>query len=221
LLCGLWAEHLVFPQFFSLRNVEKFGLRVFLCFPATGNKNCFKVSICRAEEWLTFNTTSLPLLRALRDGVLRLRQPLRPVSNDTRRFCIVTPTIAELLDGRLQYGAFPTVEAETLIGRFVAGHALTFSRQITDRRPDVEQIVGQDEVWALCPRRPPPGWRLLGRWFERDVFIALRAWDKHHLVSKYPQACVQVIDDWNGLFPGIEPHRDRDVGDFRNVDEEG
>jgi hypothetical protein len=173
---------------------------------------------------LTFNTTSLSLQRALRDGRLLVRSPLRPLG-DEKRHLLVTPEINALLDGNLVRVLFPDVSAEALIGKFVAGYLVTVSRQITKKKPDVEQIVGADEVWALCARKPPPGWRILGRWHKQDVFIALRSWSKTKLFANYPKATHEVIADWQQLL-GAEPvHRGQVVGDylggvFRDVDQD-
>lgn len=152
-----------------------------------------------------------------------LREPLRPVA-DQQRYLLVTPEIDALLDGHIQFGLFPAPATETLIGIFSAGQLVTVSRKFTERKPDVEQIVGADEVWALCPRRPPPGWRLLGRWIGKDQFIAFRAWDKHRLFRKYSEAGQEVIEDWREIFGDQAPHTGATVDDylsgvFRDVDE--
>ena len=74
--------------------------------------------------------------------------------------------------------------------------------------------MGHDEVWALCPRKPPPGWRILGRFYERDVFVALRAWDKHRLFSNYALAATEVIEDWRTLFGEQPAHRGTNLTDY-------
>jgi hypothetical protein len=148
---------------------------------------------------------------------------LRP-RGDPKRFVLVTPQFDALLDGLLEYGLFPDVAAETRIGIFSAGYLVTVSRKLTKKKPDVEQVVGYDEVWALCPRKPAPGWRLLGRFYEKDTFIALRAWEKSKLFGNYPKAAQEVIDDWNDLFGAQPPRRGHDLADylsgvFRDVDQ--
>lgn len=135
----------------------------------------------------------------------------------------MAPEIDALLDGHFACGAFPATAAETLIGIYAAGQLVTVSRRLTRRKPDLEQIVGASEVWAMCFRRPPPGWRLIGRWFDRDVFIALRAFDKQQLFEVYSQASQTVIEDWKELLGPQPPHSGVEVGDylsgvFRDVD---
>jgi hypothetical protein len=172
---------------------------------------------------LTFNTTSLPLARALREKTLLERAPLKPVG-ESKRHILVTPKLVALLDGQTLFGAFPSLAAEKLIGRFSAGYLVTVSRKVTRLKPDIERIIGFDEVWALCARTPRPGWRILGRFYERDLFVALRAWEKNNLMTKYPQAAREVIDDWQRLFGPKAPHRGGSVSDYlsgviRDVDE--
>ncbi len=173
---------------------------------------------------MTFNTTSILLRRALQGKKLLERAPLRSLSDGQKRHLLVTPDIHDLLDGA-QFGVFPDVTAEHLIGRFVAGHLVTVSRKLTSAKPDIEQIVGADEVWALCLRRPRPGWRILGRWHKQGVFVALRALDKGTLFRNYSQAAREMVDHWQRLL-GKEPvHTGTSVEDylggvFRDVDED-
>ena len=172
---------------------------------------------------MTFNTTSLPLIRAIREKKLLERLPLRPRSSTQARHLLVTPQIDALLDGHVLLGIFPDVAAERLIGIYSAGQLLTVSRVLTKRKPDVEQLVGYDQVWALCARTPKPGWRILGRWYEKSTFIALRPWDKNHLFRNYPRAAQEVIDDWQELFGAQVPHSATDVegyvgGVYNDVD---
>jgi hypothetical protein len=128
---------------------------------------------------------------------------------DPERYVLLDPRIDALLDGRIQYGLFPQWATERLIAEFSAGWRVRVSRKKTKLKPDVERLEGYDEIWALCvrARAGPPGWRILGRFYEKNVFIGLRAWDKRHLFSHYPQAAQEVIDDWKGLFGAQAPLR--------------
>lgn len=174
---------------------------------------------------MTFNTTSISLIELLKSKRLLVREPLQPRSPVTfQRRVLVTPEIDALLDGHPQVGLFPEAAAEVLIGKFTAGYLVTVSRRKNSKRPDVEQLEGFDEIWALCPRKPPPGWRLLGRFESKGVFVALRAWDKTHLAGKYGIAASQVVEDWEELFKSEEPHSADSVegylgGVFIDVDE--
>jgi hypothetical protein len=176
------------------------------------------------EGQLTFNTTSLPLWSTLQNKSILERLPLKP-AGDQKRHLLVAPEIDALLDGHMFYGLFPDICADRLIATYSTGWLVTVSRKITKRKPDIERIEGYDEVWALCPRRPPPGWRILGRFYEKDTFVALRAWEKNRLFRNYSQAAREVIEDWEALLGEQPPHRGTSVGDylsevFRDVDEE-
>lgn len=145
---------------------------------------------------------------------------------EQKRWILVDPRIDALLDGHLDFGSFPQVDCELLIGRFSAGHLVTVSRRFTKAKPDVERLANADEVWALCPRRPPPGWRILGRFAAPGCFIGLRAWDKNRLAAHYVQAAAEVIEDWRELFGQMPPLRSEDLGSylggvFRDVDQGG
>lgn len=127
------------------------------------------------------------------------RKPLRPLGGAVRRLSVSTD-VADLLDGRTAFGNFPAFEAERMIGIFCAGGYLTISRKKNKVRPDLEKLEGLDEIWSFCLRRPVPGWRLLGRFLQKDHLILLRGWDKHKLFNQYEKASKQIIEDWNALF---------------------
>jgi hypothetical protein len=112
----------------------------------------------------------------------------------------VSTDVADLLDGRIAFGDFPAVEAERMIGIFCGGGYLSISRKKNKVRPDLEMLEGLDEIWSFCLRRPRPGWRLLGRFYQKDHLILLRGWDKHKLFNRYEKASEQIIKDWNDLF---------------------
>ncbi|WP_439399187.1 hypothetical protein ACRQ5Q_17570 [Bradyrhizobium sp. PMVTL-01] len=164
---------------------------------------------------MTFNTTPLPLdVVTAGSGKLITRKPLRPLDNSVRRI-YVTQEVADLLDGKTARGLFPNLEAERLIAVFCAGHFLRVSRKKNDDRPDLERLEGFDEVWALCPRKPKPGWRLLGRFIDKDRLILLRAYDKHQLAKNYDKATKEVIGDWEVILGAAQqPFRGTELSDY-------
>jgi hypothetical protein len=139
---------------------------------------------------------------------------------------LVTPEIDAMLDGHLHFGDFPQFEADRLIAVFSANWLVTVSKRKADSRkikrpqPDLERLEGFDEVFALCARKPAPGWRILGRFYEQGVFVATRAWDKKVLFSRYSAAAQEVIEDWDDLFGDQEVHRSDDwsgyIGEAHN-----
>lgn len=126
------------------------------------------------------------------------RKPIRSVGGAVRRLSVSTE-VADLLDGRAHPYSFPALEAERMIGIFCAGHYITISRKKSNLRPDLEMLEGYDEVWSFCLRRPVPGWRLLGRFYQKDHLVLLKGWDKSQLAKQYDKAAADVIDDWRAL----------------------
>jgi hypothetical protein len=136
---------------------------------------------------------------------------------------LVTPEIDELLDGKRKSTGFPNVEADLVVGIFLGGLSLNVSRRWLSlpakfkRRfpqPDLERLENVDEVWAMCFRKPSPGWRLLGRFLEPKVFVALGAYDGgdlHHPRGQYVVRANEAISKWQADFPAREPFRSQDV----------
>jgi hypothetical protein len=171
---------------------------------------------------LTFNATSSNKAQVISRGFVE-RVPLRPLAAP-KRFLFLKPEIDRKLDG--DDSRFPHIEADKIVGRYVAGYLFVVTRK-SARSTDLEQLEDLDEVWALCFRSPPPGFRLLGRFLGRDTFIGLRLYDRHQLGSRkiYSQLAREVIHDWERTFGSIEPLRSRDLnaylsGPWRDVDEE-
>lgn len=150
--------------------------------------------------------------------------PIARARGEQVRWLIVNPFVDDVLSGRQHFGEFPQVEAEILIGVYAAGWLMRVSRQKTDEKPDIEQIVGQDEVWAICPRKPAPGWRILGRFYQKDIFIGLDAVDKHKLARNYEKFSAETIKRWGEIFPQCDPLRGQNISDYlsgvtKDVDE--
>lgn len=153
------------------------------------------------------------------------RQPLKPLAEKQPRQLYVTQEITDLLDGKTQFGLFPNVEAERIIGIFSAGHLIRVSGELTKKKPNLERLEGFDDVWCLCIRRPPPGWRLLGRFLDKDRLVLTRAWPKNKLAKNYEKAAKEVIADWEKISGGAEPFRRPDIEEYlsgvvRNVDKD-
>lgn len=173
---------------------------------------------------MTFKATSPKVIRAVSTG-LEFVHPLRP-SPKPQRGILATPAIRSIIAGDPPVKGFPHLCADLIIGRFTAGHYLLISRSSASDC-DLEQLEEIDEVWALCFRKPRPGWRLLGRFLEQDTFIGLRLCDRKRLAHRknYGQKASVVIDDWNERFGSLGPLRSDDLsaylsGYYRDVDQE-
>jgi hypothetical protein len=176
---------------------------------------------------LPFNATS-PILQIARAAGLVIHQPLRPQPNMVRGI-VCPPGIDAALSGTDTSLGLPSIGVAATIGRFIAGHALTVSRLKRPRRwrgPDIdfEQLEGIDEVWVLCFRRPGAGWRLLGRFIERDAFGMFCIKDKRDIGGNYKEAADEVFAAWQAWLGSRQPHKGNDLADYLsgvliNVDE--
>ena len=67
----------------------------------------------------------------------------------------------------------------------------------------------REEVWEIRSRDPQPGLRILGRFADTDVFIALSCWHRTDLGGprdrKWRDAIVGCKTEWRNLFPSYEP----------------
>jgi hypothetical protein len=173
---------------------------------------------------LTYKATSLSLHRVLKTTGFVEHVPLRPLADPVRHL-MVPRQVSDLLNGKRVGTGFPEVAADVIVGRFVAGYLVDISRK-SAKNVDLEQLEGIDDVWVLCFRRPRPGWRILGRFLERDVFVGLHAYDRHELGSKakYTNAAKAIIEAWKAAFGAIEPLRSPNLdsylsGVYRDVDQ--
>jgi hypothetical protein len=173
---------------------------------------------------LTFSATSVKGQWAVGLGFVE-RIPLRPLANPARSL-LLKPEIGDILDGVDVRLGFPHREADKIVGRYVAGYLLSVTRKSAEDA-DLEQLEDLDDVWALCLRKPRPGYRLLGRFLERNMFVGLRLYDRHTLDGKivYTARAAEIIDDWKRDLGSIEPLRSQDLnaylsGVFRDVDQE-
>ena len=149
----------------------------------------------------------------MRDGALVRRLPVRPPALDVRRELYVQPDMVDLLNG-IPRGKFPDWECEKIIGRFCTGRLIIVSFKKQDDGVDMKRWEGFDEVWALCPRIPRPGWRVLGRFVQPGCFVALSAWDRHDLHNRFGEAAADVISRWRGIFGQQEPYRGSVAADY-------
>ena len=172
---------------------------------------------------MTFNTTFLSLERAVKNGALMKRSPERPQFEDHKREFFFRPELAALFNGGSS-SRFPALEWEKLIGAYCAGWSLTVSFKFTKKKPDLERLASFCEVWALCPRKPKPGWRVFGRFVQPGCFVALSAWPKVELFERYDEAAADVISRWRDIFGEQDPYsggvaEDYLTGVCRNVDQ--
>lgn len=113
---------------------------------------------------------------------------------------------------------FPQTAADLLILDFVGSRSINISRVQAKRRrfPEIhlEQIVGHDEIWALCVRKPRPGWRFFGRFLERDALVLLKPHHKATAGNDYKGIANDVIESWKLLFGDQPPLRKANLAEY-------
>jgi len=125
----------------------------------------------------------------------------------------VTSDIRDVLDGSTPTAGFPDAEAMTVNDRYMVGHLISVSRA-RGRGAVLKKIDNADAVWSFAYRKPRPGWRLIGRFMERDVFIGLSLKSRSflgHRESAFTEEACAAVEAWNRLLPGLDPVRSDDV----------
>lgn len=158
---------------------------------------CWRMGIW--DRQLTLNTTSINIPRLLKLGFVE-RIPLRLTGPRLRRV-LVAPEIDAMLNTNTPY--FPRASAEALITSFCAGHMVSVSRRM-EVSADLKRMVGPDEVWTMCFRRPRPGGRMLGRFLERDVFVGMGLYLREDLAgAAYAEKARIIVDSWAERTEGL------------------
>jgi hypothetical protein len=124
-----------------------------------------------------------------------------------RRRIFVKPEINELIAGRvLSNPEFPSGEANFEIGKFVKGYIVGVSRKYSGRG-ELKQLSGLHEAWAFCFRRPSPGWRMFGRFAQKNIFVGFSCIPREQAgdILRYNEQAKAMISEWDILFPGIAP----------------
>ena len=80
----------------------------------------------------------------------------------------------------------------------------------------------KDEVWEIRSRAPKPGIRVLGRFADTDVFVALDWWFRDKLGGPHSRewrvAIVDCRNQWRNLFPAYDAKLGVDIHDYISGD---
>lgn len=155
---------------------------------------------------MTFNTTSLYVGELKAAGFVEVF-PLRARSEAQVRRVFMKPEMVDLLNGKsMPPQGFPATCADEVIGRYCAGWLIRVSEK-SNKSSELEKLQDLNEAWALCFRSPKPGWRVLGRFMDKDIFVGMRIYDRHELApsTKYEERAKEIIAEWGETFPHIPP----------------
>jgi hypothetical protein len=137
----------------------------------------------------------------------------------------VTPKVSELLSGKVPSAGFPHAAADVLMTSYLNGWMINVSER-SSKNAEIEKLEGMDEVWAICCRKPKPGWRIFGRFFQAGTFIAFDAHDRYELASRanYSSHALKTVGHWDSMFPREQPYNATSLDQYltgmvRNVDE--
>ncbi len=135
--------------------------------------------------------------------------------SERKRAMWADPEVFDLLKGNKTGVHFPSIKADVLIGQFCKGLMVSVSREQSSRA-EYKWFKGHDEVWAWSFRSPAPGWRILGRFARKNVFVALAAHDRHALadMATYNAIAAGLPAQWERKFPGVAPYRGTDFSDY-------
>lgn len=79
----------------------------------------------------------------------------------------------------------------------------------------------REEVWEIRSRDPKPGIRVLGRFTDTNIFIALSWWHRADLGGPKSRAWRDAIvgckTEWKNLFPAYEPKSSGDEDVYPNA----
>jgi hypothetical protein len=72
-----------------------------------------------------------------------------------------------------------------------------------------------NEVWDIRSTDPNPGTRVLGRFSEKDTFVAL-VWDFHENLkgTAWGRLGEKCLQEWTKLFPNYAPHQGSSASDY-------
>ena len=161
---------------------------------------------------MTSSATDRILYQAVQTHRLAQRYPLR-AKGENKRFLYVTPMVRDGLAGTdPALSHLPMVEMELIIATFCAGYRLTASLlgNPKNKRPQIERLMGLDEVWAVCARTPSRKQvRMFGRFIEPGKFVGLQLHDRKALddFKTYTRKASSVLGDWSSIFGALQPFR--------------
>jgi hypothetical protein len=127
----------------------------------------------------------------------------------------VTPEIANVLDGNKPSTGFPHVTADAIVTRIVAGHSVNVTSRREKTGTTFKRFSEAEGVWSVIFPKPPPGFRLLGRFVEKDLFVGLNLQSRDDLGgSRYAAEISRTAEAWNALIPAVPYIDDGDVSAF-------
>jgi len=152
---------------------------------------------------------------ALSDNQLKLAGfvPLSPrhalKDGEAKRQIWASREVYDLLKGlKNPEAGFPDIESDAFVTRFWKGYIVSASRR-EKSKAEFKWLKGHDDVWVLSFRKPPPGWRVFGRFARKNVFVAMVYYERECLLDMivYNREAAKIPDLWNQKFPDVKPYQ--------------
>jgi hypothetical protein len=138
---------------------------------------------------------------------------------------IRTMIVAPDLFSNLQPSAWPNNKTGERLGRlradldrFTANDRISIAlfpqnKPKTTYMARIEPV--SNEVWDIRSADPNPGTRVLGRFSEKDTFVAL-VWDFHENLkgAAWGRLGDRCLNEWANLFPNYAPHKGSSASDY-------
>ncbi|MEO1169676.1 MAG: hypothetical protein AAFW97_13295 [Pseudomonadota bacterium] len=119
----------------------------------------------------------------------------------------VNPALLPEWDGQELTG-FPVTGFEEQLAVFCAGWQSTITRN-PRKKSDFKLLKDVDEIWAFACRKPGNGWRIFGRFVDKDLFVSLTAHSRNDLADfeNYTALAKAAGELWDKLLPDCTPLR--------------
>lgn len=170
---------------------------------------------------------SVEIAQLVKQGRLYLHQPLMPPdAGAIPRYIYINKEFHSIL-----FGPWESEEWELRCGylradldRFVQGGLIPVAESPLSggRNSYMRQLFRwREEVWEIRSRDPKPGIRVMGRFADTDVFIALSWWHRADLggpkARAWRDAIVGCKTEWKNLFPTYNPKSSGGNNDYPNA----
>ena len=147
-------------------------------------------------------------------GLVPCDLPLGRTGHVRRIF--VTQEINDVISGRsISIPVFPSDHADLLLGTFVDGLIVGASSSHKGRG-ELKWLQNIDETWVFAFRQPSPGWRLFGRFAQKNVFVGLLLVPREDAgnLAEYAEKARDMHKLWDQLFPGEQPFLGSRIEDY-------
>jgi hypothetical protein len=144
-----------------------------------------------------------------------IRRDLRASGNDEyRRWIYLSSAINQEITNRFDEPSFRRLSVQ--FQNFIIGHTVPVALVPDHKKAQWARLdPASHEVWETRVRHVSPELRVLGRFADVDIFVALNLYEGWELKGrKWDAAKARCQSDWSALFPSSSPARGRNGNDY-------